>query len=193
MDAFDALMRGIRACRDCEEKFGFTPHPVVHGSARSKIFALGQAPSSRGHASGKPYDDDSGKKLRQWLDIPAHAFYDENSFFFTAMAHCYPGKAKGGGDKTPPARCAKKWLPREMALVDNRLYLLIGGIAAKYFFPKESFSTLVFRDMRLNDKPALILPHPSPLNIKWFKDNPAFMENRLPQIRAQVHRALSKR
>jgi uracil-DNA glycosylase len=70
-----------------------------------------------------------------------------------------------------------------LELVDNKLFVIIGSKAAKFLFPNEDFEDLVFKNNLINNKPTIVLPHPSPLNIKWFKDHPLFEEKRLPEIR----------
>lgn len=191
MDKFEKLRIELLACRLCRDDFGFEPRPVVQGKTRSKIFQVGQAPSKTVHETGKPFNDQSGKKLKgQWYGITDSDFYNPDNFYTASMAHCYPGRAKGGGDIKPPRICADRWLKRELDLVDNEIYILIGGYAASFFFPKEKMSELVFMDKQINGRPAFVLPHPSPINIKWFKDNPEFEQKRIPVVREAVHRAL---
>lgn len=188
---FEMLKREILACRLCEKKFGFEPHPIILGNPHSKIMQISQAPSQNVHKTLTPFDDASGRKLRnEWYKIDDKIFYSPDNFFISAIAQCYPGKSPSGGDRLPPKSCANMWLRREMSLVNNRIYLLLGGKAASFFFPKEDFSTLVFRDNVINDRPAYVLPHPSPLNAKWFKDHPDFLEKRLIEIRAVIHEIL---
>lgn len=186
-----ALQQQILQCRVCWDSFGFEPHPVVQGNHCAKIMQISQAPSKRVHETGKPFNDASGKKLREeWYGISEQEFYNPDFFYIVSMAHCYPGKSPGKGDRQPPKICAEKWLQNEMPLVENELTILIGAIAAKYFFPKEPFTALVFQEIEMNGKPAFVLPHPSPLNIKWFRDYPEFAKERLPAVRKAVHRAL---
>ena len=186
-----ALQQQILQCRVCWDSFGFEPHPVVQGHHCAKIMQISQAPSKRVHETGKPFNDASGKKLREeWYGISEREFYNPDFFYIVSMAHCYPGKSPGKGDRQPPEICAEKWLQNEMPLVENELTIIIGAIAAKYFFPKEPFTALVFQDIEMNGKPAFVLPHPSPLNIKWFRDYPEFTHERLPVVRKAVHRAL---
>lgn len=188
---FEVLRKEMLACRLCEEKFGFEPHPVLLGNVDSKIMQISQAPSQNVHRTRKPFDDASGRRLRtEWYKISDETFYNPDNFFISAIAKCYPGKSASGSDRLPPVSCAKKWLHREMELVDNQIFILIGGKAASFFFPKEDFAELVFRDNRINGKTTFVLPHPSPLNIKWFKDNPAFLDKRVHEIREAVHEVL---
>lgn len=190
-DQLRALHDEIRACRRCEADFGFPPRPVVFGSAHAKIVQISQAPSRTVHRTGRPFDDASGRRLRAaWYRIPDAAFYDPALFYIVSIAHCYPGKNPHGGDRPPPRACADRWLARELALVENELYVLVGAAAAAYFFPGQPLTPLVFRDLAIGGKPAFVLPHPSPLNTRWLREHPAFEAERLPVVRAAVHAAL---
>lgn len=181
----------ILQCRLCKDIFGYEPNPIVLGNYNAKIMQISQAPSKSVHETGKPFNDVSGKKLRgEWYQIRDEDFYDAGNFYITSMAHCYPGKLPGGGDRRPPGICSKQWLLKEMELIDNEIYIIIGGIAAEFFFPGEKITSLAFEDRQINGKPSYILPHPSPLNVKWFKDYPQFEEKRIVQIRKTVHRVL---
>ncbi|WP_238724904.1 uracil-DNA glycosylase family protein [Diplocloster agilis] len=182
----------IRSCRLCRERFGFEPNPIVWGSADSKIMQISQAPSKSVHETGIPFHDQSGQKLRrEWYKITDEEFYDVHNFYIVSVGHCYPGKNASGGDRMPPALCAKTWLDREVGLVNNEIYLLVGGAAAKFFFPNRGFTGLVFENLTLRGKPAYVLPHPSPLNIKWFRDNPDFLKYRIREIRLVIHQVLN--
>lgn len=191
-NSFEHLKSEILRCRDCRNKFGFEPHPIVLGSESSKIIQISQAPSQNVHDTLKPFNDASGRKLREeWYQISEHDFYNTDNFYFTSVAHCYPGKSKNGGDRTPPVSCARKWLMREIEVIDNKIFILIGRKAADFFFPKQDFSKLIFSDNEIKGKPAFVLPHPSPLNIKWFKDNPEFLSVRVREIERAVHEVLN--
>jgi uracil-DNA glycosylase family 4 len=186
------LQDDIRRCRQCKNNFDFEPHPIVFGHNQSKIMHISQAPSQNVYKTGKPFNDPSGKRLREdWYHISDETFYNPDNFYIVSIAHCYPGKNPKGGDKLPPKNCAKLWLTQVIPLVDNKIYLLIGRIAADYFFPKRVFNDLIFQNNELNGKPAYVLPHPSPLNIKWFKNNPEFLEYRVFEIRKAVHKVLN--
>lgn len=179
----EKLQEEIRHCRDCQERFGYSPHPIAFGSTEALIMQISQAPSKLVHETLRPFNDLSGKRLReQWYQMSEDVFYDPANFYITSIAHCYPGKAKNGGDQKPPKYCADKWLLKEMECVNNKIYILIGQYAAQYFFPKENFTEMVFKDHLLNGKLTFILPHPSPLNRRWFKMYPQFETERMPYI-----------
>ncbi len=185
------LQNQILQCRLCQDSLGFEPRPIVLGNHNAKIMQISQAPSKSVHETGKPFNDASGRKLRrEWYQISDEDFYNPDNFYIVSMAHCYPGKAPGGGDRRPPKICSKQWLLKEMELIDNEIYIIIGGIAAEFFFPGEKITSLAFEDKQINGKPAYILPHPSPLNMKWFKDYPQFTEERIKKVQKEVHKVL---
>jgi uracil-DNA glycosylase family 4 len=184
---FDKLKKEILNCKECQNVFGFEPHPVIFGNQCSKIVQISQAPSANVHITRKPFTDQSGKKLKyEWYQINDDDFYNEDNFYITALAHCFPGKSNNGGDKSPPKICYEKWIIKELSLISNDLYVIIGAKAANVFFPDEKYEKLIFKDNVLNGKKAIVLPHPSPLNIKWFKDNPKFYNERLSEIRKTI-------
>lgn len=188
---FINLQKQINNCKHCQSAFGFEPHPILFGNSNAKIMQISQAPSRTVHNTGKPFNDASGKRLRsEWYNIPDEVFYNPDNFYIVSISHCYPGKNPGGGDKRPPKYCAKKWLSQELNLVQNEIYIIIGSFAAEYFFPKKKLTELVFQNLEINKKPAFVLPHPSPLNMKWFRDYPEFMEKRILDVRKAVYTTL---
>lgn len=191
MDDLEALKAELKECRVCEDLFGFEPRPVCMGNSDAKIVQVSQAPSVHVHNTGRSFNDISGRRLRNdWYQISEEIFYDPNIFYITSVGHCYPGRSPNKGDNPPPKICAQKWLSREIELVKNDLFILVGKAAADFFFPKSDFTELVFSDHIIKDKPAYVMPHPSPLNVRWFKEHPEFEEERIAQIRRAVHKSI---
>ncbi len=184
--SYAGFKRELLACRFCQEDFGFEPRPVVWGNPNAKIVQISQAPSKNVNETGRPFDDQSGRRLREWYGIDETAFYNRDIFYMTMIAHCYPGKDRRGQDRKPPMVCAEKWLHREFSFVNNEIYIVVGRIAAGFLYPHADFSDLVFNEQELNGRPVYTFPHPSPLNMKWFKDHPEFYRNRLPTVRKVV-------
>lgn len=188
------LIADLKKCKLCKEKFGFEPHPVFLGNQNSKIVQISQAPSATVHKTLKPFTDQSGKRLKyEWYQISDEEFYNPDNFYIAALAHCYPGKDKNGDDKMPPKICYEKWIKKELELINNKIYIIIGAKAAKVFFPNENFNELIFKDNLINDKLAIVLPHPSPLNIKWFKEHPLFIKKRIFEIRNTISKMLNEK
>jgi len=186
--SLDALLAEIRACRVCEAKLPLGARPVLQAHSNARILIVGQAPGARVHASGIPWDDASGRRLRTWLDVDVDAFYDATRFAIVPMGFCYPGRGTGG-DNPPRPECAPLWLDRLLAqLPAIRLTLLIGQYAQQRFLGpvrKESLTDTV-RAWRDYGPTILPLPHPSPRNQVWLKRNPWFEVDVVPELRARV-------
>lgn len=190
-DKFEKLKKEIENCKHCADKFEFEPHPIFWGKQNSKIVQISQAPSNNVHKSMKPFTDMSGKTLKyDWYQITDEQFYNTDNFFIGALAHCYPGKHKNGNDKQPPKCCWTKWIEKELQILNNEIYIIIGAKAAKMFFPNELYEELIFKDNVWNGKTTIVLPHPSPLNKKWIKDHPEFLEKRIFEIRNLIKKII---
>lgn len=189
---FEEFICNLKKCVLCKDEFGFTPHPVVFGNEYSKIVQISQAPSKTVDFTLKPFTDKSGEKLKyEWYKIDDDVFYNPDNFYITSHAHCYPGKDSRGNDRMPPKICYDTWVKNEIKYVKNKLYIIVGAKAAKVCFPNENFNDLVFKNNYINEKLAIVLPHPSPLNKKWFKDHPNFMEKRVIEVRCIINDVLN--
>jgi uracil-DNA glycosylase len=128
----DTLLGEVRACTHCAADLPLGPRPVVRAHRDSAVLVIGQAPGTRVHESGVPWDDPSGKRLRQWLNVTREEFYDTSRFAIVPMGFCYPGRDKRGGDSPPRPECAPLWHGRLLEQMPNiRLTLLIGNYAQK--------------------------------------------------------------
>lgn len=192
--SLDTLLTDIRACRLCEAHLPLGPRPVLRASATSRLLIAGQAPGTKVHASGIPWDDASGKRLREWLGMDADTFYDASKIAIVPMGFCYPGKA-GSGDAPPRPECRTTWHPRLLPLLKNvRLTLLLGQYSQDYFLGKRRKASLTetvaaWRDYMPTHLP---LPHPSPRNVGWFKANPWFDAEVVPTLRERVREAFAE-
>jgi uracil-DNA glycosylase len=187
------LLREIRACRICEEHLPLGPNPVLRAGADAQLLIVSQAPGTRVHATGIPWSDASGRRLRDWLQIDTATFYDEQRVAIVPMGFCYPGRS-GSGDAPPRPECRATWHPRLLPLLPKvRLTLLVGQYAQAHVLgtrrkPSLGETVRAWRDYL----PAhLPLPHPSPRNVGWFKANPWFEGEVLPVLRARVHALLA--
>ena len=187
-----ALIEEIRACTVCAGSLAAGPRPVVQFSPAARLVIIGQAPGSRVHESGVPWQDESGKRLRDWTGLSLAEFYDPAKTALVPMGFCYPGKA-GSGDAPPRPECRTTWHPRLLPLLpDVRLTLLVGQYAQAYFLGKRRKASLTdtVRAWREYMPTLLPLPHPSPRNVGWFKANPWFEGEVLPVLRARVNSVL---
>ncbi len=192
-EALDTLLADIRTCRLCEAHLPLGPRPVLRASADARLLVVGQAPGTRVHASGVPWDDASGKRLRDWLRMTPDVFYDSARIAIVPMGFCYPGKT-GAGDAPPRPECRATWHPRLLPLLDKvRLTLLIGQYAQAYFLRERRRATLTATVAAYPDylPRFFALPHPSPRNTGWFKANPWFERDAVPALRERVREALA--
>jgi uracil-DNA glycosylase len=186
--SLDSLLTSIRACRLCEAQLPLGPRPVLRASAAARLLIVGQAPGTKVHESGIPWNDASGIRLRHWLGIEREAFYDERHIAIVPMGFCYPGKGESG-DLPPRPECSATWHPQLLPkLPEVRLKLLIGQYAQQYFLGADRGKTLTdtVRDFRRFLPDAIPLPHPSPRNQLWLKVNPWFETELLPLLRRHV-------
>lgn len=108
MKSFTALLAEVRACTLCAEHLPHGPRPIVQLHPQARILIAGQAPGSKVHASGVPFDDASGDRLREWLGVSRETFYDAKQIAILPMGFCYPGTGKSG-DLPPRPECAPAW------------------------------------------------------------------------------------
>lgn len=187
-----ALLQRIRACQLCANHLPLGPRPVLRAAASARLLIVGQAPGTRVHASGIPWNDPSGERLRAWLGIDRDTFYDESRVAIVPMGFCYPGKGTSG-DLPPRPECAQTWHPQLLPRLPSiELTLLIGQYAQKYFLgaARGGDLTATVRAFRDYLPRYLPLPHPSPRNIGWFRRNPWFEAEVLPALRGRVHSLL---
>lgn len=195
MDEIEELQRSISACRLCADKFaatqtGHTPRPVAWLSQTAPIVIAGQAPGARVHASGIPFDDPSGDRLRDWLGVDRDTFYDRTKFAVLPMAFCFPGY-RNGADLPPPPICAKTWRARAVeAMPQVKLTLLVGGYAQKWHLARKAPVAEVVADWQAVTPQFLPLPHPSWRNTGWLKRHPWFEAEVLPWLRNRVEEVL---
>jgi uracil-DNA glycosylase len=187
------LLREVRACRACDEHLPLGANPIVRAQSTAKILIVGQAPGTRVHATGVPWNDPSGDRLREWMDLSRESFYDERKIAIMPMGFCYPGRGKSG-DLPPRNECAALWHERILAALPNiELTLLVGSYAQAHYM-EERYPTLAerVRDWRRFAPAVMPLVHPSPRNRRWLKNNPWFEEELVPELKQRVAAILSR-
>jgi len=189
---FEALLKKVRACRVCEAHLPFGPRPVLRASITAQLLIVGQAPGRRVHETGVPWNDPSGERLRDWLQLDRERFYDQRHIAILPSGFCYPGTG-AGGDLPPRSECAPLWHPQLLAhLPKLRLALLIGSYAQAYYLGDRRKSTLTdtVRAWREYLPCCIPLPHPSPRNQMWLKRNPWFAGEVIPFLRRTIQQVL---
>jgi uracil-DNA glycosylase len=188
------LLAEVRACHVCERYLPLGPRPVLRADARARVLIVGQAPGTRVHATGVPWNDPSGDRLRSWLAVDRDTFYDERRFAIIPTGLCYPGRGRSG-DLPPRPECAPLWHPKLRALLPGiALTLLVGQYAQAYYLGDRRKATLTetvhaWREYRPEFLP---LPHPSPRNTRWLRVNPWFERDVIPALRERIHTLLDR-
>lgn len=192
MSFWQNLLTEVRQCTLCEPELPMGARPVVQLHPNAKILVAGQAPGRRVHASGKPFDDPSGDRLRQWMGIDKATFYDAEKLAIIPMGLCYPGTGKSG-DLPPRPECAPAWRQKLLQQLPNlELTLAIGQYAQSWHIdePKQTLTERV-KNWESYWPEVLPLPHPSPRNNLWLKRNPWFEDSIIPTLQKRIAELLS--
>jgi uracil-DNA glycosylase len=182
------LLREVRACTLCTQHLPLGPRPVLQLHPAATILIAGQAPGRKVHASGVPFQDASGDRLRDWMGIDAVTFYDAKRIALLPMGFCYPGTG-ASGDLPPRPECALAWRAKLMAALANvKLTLVIGQYALAWHLGDRQKGTLTetVQAWRQYGPDHLPLPHPSPRNNIWLRRNPWFADEVVPRLRRRV-------
>ena len=199
-NAQDRLVARIRACRICRDApagrpLPHEPRPVLRVSHTVRIAICGQAPGARVHASGVPFTDASGDRLRDWMGVSEEEFYDVLRVAIVPMGFCFPGNDAKGGDLPPRRECAPLWRAEVFGTLKRlQLVLLVGQYAQKWHLERDQTAgglTATVASWRAvlarQTGPAYLpLPHPSWRNTGWLKANPWFEAALVPELRARV-------
>jgi uracil-DNA glycosylase len=188
------LRAEIMACSVCTD-LPLGPRPVLQIGTGARILIVGQAPGRRTHHAGRPFDDASGARLRDWLGLDEATFRDPAKIAILPMGFCYPGTGRSG-DLPPRPECAPLWRARAMAMLpDIALTVVIGRHAQSWHLPETSHLPLAeaMRVWRARWPTSILLPHPSPRNTSWFRRNDWFETDLLPVLRVRVAALIGNR
>lgn len=185
------LLCKIRDCRVCEDHLPLGPNPIIEATKESKIVLISQAPGRIVHNTGIAWNDQSGKKLREWLDVDEQSFYNKDNFAILPMGFCYPGKAKTG-DAPPRKECAPMWHEEIWEELENvKLKILIGSYASNYYLGGKRNLTEKVQNYHEYLPEFWTLPHPSPVNRFWRMKNPWFEEKVVPELQHKIAEILN--
>ena len=187
--SINSLLKDVRSCTRCSEHLPLGPRPVLRAHPKARLLIIGQAPGTKVHESGIPWNDPSGDRLRSWLGLTHEEFYDESHIAIMPMGFCYPGKGTSG-DLPPRPECAPLWHDKILKHLPNiKLTLLIGQYAQERYLGDRRKATLTdtVRAWKEYTKDGFLpLVHPSPRNQIWLKKNPWFEKEVVPYLRTQM-------
>lgn len=190
--ALDRLLGEIRACRLCEAHLPLGPRPTLQAGSKARVLIVGQAPGTRVHATGIPFNDPSGDRLRGWLGVGRDEFYDRSRIALVPTGFCYPGKGKGG-DLPPRPECAPAWQEKVLRHMPRiALTLLVGSYAQAHYLGDRRKETLAATAEAYEDYLPRFwpIPHPSPRNLIWLRRNAWFERDVVPALGAKVRSLL---
>jgi len=167
-----SLQRDNRVCRACaEEGYPLESLPVVQPYEAQRAYLFGQAPGVVEGEERRPWRGRAGRTIRRWLELDEDEFYE--TFYCASVTRCYPGKAPSGrGDRTPASReqhLCSFWRDWELRLIQPKLIVPVGGLAARTLLGLTSVSECVGRRFDLDAAVAIPLPHPSGASA-WLND-----------------------
>ncbi len=186
------ILDEVRRCAVCAARLPLGPRPIVQARPEARVLIVGQAPGSKAHASGVPWRDASGERLRCWMGVDEAAFYDNRRVAIVPMGFCYPG-AGASGDLPPRPECAPLWHERLLSrLPERRLTLLVGAHAQAYYLRGRGKTNLTetVRGYRAHMPRFFPLPHPSWRSTIWMRKNPWFHSEALPALREAIAEAM---
>ena len=199
----ESVLAAIRACRHCIEAphgkpLPHEPRPVLRASSTARLVVCSQAPGTKVHASGTPFADRSGDRLREWMGVTSDEFYDESRLAIVAMGFCFPGQDEKGADLPPRRECAARWHGALFAAMPQlELVLAVGAYAQEWHLGEAAGNSLqetmlAWRQhLKRRQRPRVLpLPHPSWRNNRWLTDNPWFESELLPVLRREVRRLM---
>lgn len=166
--------------------------PVFQVSPAAKILIIGQAPGRKVEATLIPFNDKSGETLMQWMGIDRSTFYSPD-IAILPMDFYYPGKGKTG-DLPPRKFIAEAYHPAMLQAMPNiQMTLLVGKYASDYYLKKRKKRNLTETVAAYKDYLPDYFPivHPSPLNFRWQKKNPWFVEQVVPELQRRVQEILA--
>jgi len=186
------LLVRIRACEACRD-LPLGPRPVIQARPDARVAVIGHAPGRLVHASGIPWDDLSGDRLRVWLGVSKRDFYDPSKIALVGMGFCYPGTGKSG-DLPPREECAPLWHAEVFSHLRGDIRrVLVGSYALEYYLGKRAKKTLTETVKAWKEylPGFLVLPHPSGRNNGWLAKNPWFERDALPRMRSILREVIS--
>lgn len=186
---FENLIKEIHQCSACSAFLPYPPRPILQVSTQARILIIGQAPGCKAHHANKPWQDNSGVRLRDWLSISAESFYNAALVAIVPMGFCFPGY-QNKADAPPRKECAPLWHNRLLASFSPKLVFLVGRYAQQYYRPEFKTLTEAVQQTANSNDSTFVLPHPSGRNNIWLKRNPWFEQSVLPTVRSALNSTL---
>jgi len=174
--ALTELHARLHTCRLClNAGYDIYPRAIFSGRSGAFIMIIGQAPGITEKEVGRPFNAGSGARLFRWLaDAGIDETWFRNTQYLTSVTKCYPGRSKSGSGDRVPSRVeqtlCRPYLDQEIALIDPRLILPVGGLAISLFYPAgQSLTEIIGTQKQVDGRWIIPLPHPSGAS-RWHQD-----------------------
>ncbi len=151
----------VLSCRRCCPGTLAKPEPVVDVPKAARAMLVAQAPGSTEVVTRLPFTGPAGKWLAVWFE---RAGMSREEIYLSAVARCFPGKAKAGGDLVPSRDMilnCRPHLTREIQLLRPELIVPVGGLAIKELLGIRRLSDAVGEAITHGGIEYVPLPHPS--------------------------------
>jgi uracil-DNA glycosylase family 4 len=137
MSALSELYEEIALCHQCELAKYRTRVVPGEGAANAEIMFIGEAPGWHEDQQGRPFVGPAGLYLDQLL---ASIRLKREQVYIANVIKCRP---LGNRDPLPTEiRNCRKWLERQIELINPKMIVTLGRYSMAMFFPGKSISKI---------------------------------------------------
>ena len=174
MDSWEALKNECFGCRECV--LGDTRHSLVFGVGHenAEVMLIGEGPGEQEDLQGEPFVGPAGKLLDIMLEL---IDLDRSKVYIANTVKCRPPMNRDPAEEERD--CCRKWLERQVALVDPKIILCLGRIAARDIIGSDFRITRQHGEwFDIDGRRVIATYHPSALLRDQSKRPDAFMDMR---------------
>ena len=186
MDTWESLKRDCAGCRCCS--LGETRHKLVFGggNAQAEVMLIGEGPGEQEDLQGVPFVGPAGKLLDDMLEM---IDLDRQKVYIANIVKCRPPRNRDPLNVEQEA--CRPWLDRQIALVNPKIIVCLGRIAAMALIREDFRITREHGQWFERDGRRLMATyHPSALLRDVDKRPEAFMD--LRALRKEIKAVCSR-
>jgi DNA polymerase len=163
-ERLDELAAQIRVCTRCPLHESRTLAVPGDGRYTAKVMIIGEAPGKDEDESGHPFVGATGRYLDKVLEGTGISRAD---LFITNTVKCRPPK-----NRTPKqievGTCTANYLFEQIALVNPKLVMLLGGVAAKALLGLKSVGEARGRMLEHEGRKVIVGFHPA---VRFYRED----------------------
>ena len=186
MDTWESLKRDCAGCRCCS--LGETRHKLVFGvgNAQAEVMLIGEGPGEQEDLQGVPFVGPAGKLLDDMLEM---IDLNRQKVYIANIVKCRPPRNRDPLNVEQEA--CRPWLDRQIALVNPKIIVCLGRIAAMALIREDFRITREHGQWFERDGRRLMATyHPSALLRDVDKRPEAFMD--LRALRKEIKAVCSR-